>query len=416
MPLAGVPECAGALGRRRRPTYPSGSAGTMSLSFMSRNTPILGISPNGSGGAYGSGAGTPLPAGRAVDHGVEGGSGAAADGSELGDGAPQPDADAGGCGRMAPKSLLNPARPVPLAGWTGVAARVGYGAGWTRCGGAGGGVNGGVGIADPAERVGGMSMGGGAIGERGDAARAGGIGLASGDAAGRGSAGGGVAGGWVADDGIPGRDIADGGIPGRDMAIGGVAGRDVTDGVASGDAARGGGLAIAPPGGGTGIEPIGGRDTGGGASGGISKAGMTGDGAGGGDETTRETLRCPAPDASPGPAATVTVSLVAVNVGTGVRYSREAASRRISCCRPSMSDPRARVVSVRSRRSCPLTCSTRSLRSKATSPLNRAMCSLSAWSMSRRKVRSNCAWYSRNSRRGSGAVRIPTSLYTRDGS
>jgi hypothetical protein len=88
----------------------------MSLSFMSRNTPILGISPNGSGGAYGSGAGTPLPAGRAVDHGVEGGSGAAADGSELGDGAPQPDADAGGCGRIAPKSLLNPARPVPLAG------------------------------------------------------------------------------------------------------------------------------------------------------------------------------------------------------------------------------------------------------------------------------------------------------------
>ena len=136
---------------------------------MSRNTPILGISPNGSGGAYGSGAGTPLPAGRAVDHGVEGGSGAAADGSEFGDGAPQPDADAGGCGRIAPKSLLNPARPVPLAGWTGVAARVGYGAGWTRCGGAGGGgVNGGVEIEDPAERVGGMSMRGGATGERGD--------------------------------------------------------------------------------------------------------------------------------------------------------------------------------------------------------------------------------------------------------
>jgi hypothetical protein len=276
-------------------------------------------------------------------------------------------------------------------------------------------VNGGVEIADPAERVGGMSVRGGATGERGAAARAGGIALASGDAAGRGGAGGGVAGRWVADDGIPGRDIADGGITGRDVAKGGVAGRGVTEGVASGDAARGGGLAIAPPGG-TGIEPIGGRDTGGGASGGISKAGMTGNGAAGGDETTRGTLRCPAPDASPGAAATVTVSLVAVNVGTDVRYSREAASRRISCCRPSMSEPRARVVSVRSRRSCPLTCSTRSLRSKATSPLSRARCSLSAWSMSRRKVRSNCAWYSRNSRRGSGAVRIPTSLYTRDGS
>ena len=60
---------------------------------------------------------------------------------------------------------------------------------------------------------------------------------------------------------------------------------------------------------------------------------MTGDGADGGDETTRGTLRCPAPDASPGAAATVTVSLVAVSVGPGVRYSRDTASRRISCCR-----------------------------------------------------------------------------------
>jgi hypothetical protein len=60
----------------------------MSLSFMSRNTPIRGISPNGSGGAYGSGAGTPLPAGRAVDHGVDGGSGAAGEGGGQGESVP----------------------------------------------------------------------------------------------------------------------------------------------------------------------------------------------------------------------------------------------------------------------------------------------------------------------------------------
>lgn len=117
-------------------------------------------------------------------------------------------------------------------------------------------------------------------------------------------------------------------------------------------------------------------------------------------------------DASPDAAATVTVSLVAVSVGPGVRNSRDTASPRISRCSASMSEPRARVVSVRSRRSCPLSFSTRSLRSKATSPRNWATCSLSACSISRRKVRSNCAWYSRYSRRGSGAVRIPTSLYT----
>ena len=389
----------------------------MSSSCMSRNTPSRGISPNGSGGEYGCGGdGRPLPAGRAVDHGVDGGSGPAADPSDPDGGSARPGAGrAGGCGRTVPRSELSTFAGVPLAGSTGAGARVagggGAGAAWTRNGGAGGGVNGGVEVTDPVERVGGRSRRGGVSGGSGDpASRTGGIGAtcggASGDPAGRGGAGGGPAGGGVA-----GRSVAESGIPGREATEGGVAGRDVTDGAPRGAAARGGGLAAAPAGG-TGIEPIAGRETAGGASGGTSRAGIAGGGADGGDETTRGTRDCPATDASPGAAATVTVSLVAVSVGPGVRNSRDTASRRISRCSASMSEPRARVVSVRSRRSCPSTFSTRSLRSKATSPRSRATCSLSACSISRRKVRSNCAWYSRYSRRGSGAVRIPTSLYT----
>ena len=89
--------------------------------------------------------------------------GAAADGSEPdGGSAPTRCGRAGGCGRIVPKSLLNPfadqcrwpARPEQVRG----RGRRGRGAGWTRNGGAGGGgVNGGVEVTDPAERVGGRS-------------------------------------------------------------------------------------------------------------------------------------------------------------------------------------------------------------------------------------------------------------------
>jgi hypothetical protein len=375
---------------------------TISSPSPSRNTPRRGIAPNGSGGAYGSDVGASVRVSRAGGHS---GSGCA-----TGD-ASAPGGDGGREG----------------AGRTGDWGSGAGAASGRSCGGHGE-PSGGVIGTDPVGPNGGIAADGT------DGARTGGTGVS--DGAGDGTGRGGT-------DDATGR----GGVA---LGAGDITGRGADGGAGTAVAAgRGGGFA-APMGGGAGIDATGGSDTVGEIRGATSRSGVTGGevgtgrtggevtgrdvvgraGAGrdvvesgdvgrgdagddvvGGEEAARGPLGGrPDPDSSLDIAPTVTGSFEPVNDPIGVvRYSRDTASRRTSCCSASMSDPMTRVVSVRSKRSWPFTFSTRSLRNMATSPRSRVTCSLRTFSISCRRVRSNWAWYSR---RGSASVRMPTSLNT----
>ena len=191
----------------------------MSLSCTSRKTPSAAASRRtdpAESTAAGATAGC-CRTGRAVDRGVDGGSGPATDPRD-------PDGGSASTRRRARRRLradrseigTEPGRRSAVGRHRPELVRgsrtAGAGAAWTGSGGAGGGVNGGVEVTDPVERVGGVVHPWWVSGEAAiPPPEQDGIGatccVASGDTAGRGGAGGGPAGGGVAGRGVPGSGI-----------------------------------------------------------------------------------------------------------------------------------------------------------------------------------------------------------------